>query len=180
MKLNFSKAGFPKAEQGTALVMALIFLAMTAVISTSVLNTGILEMKMVGNAQFQEEAFQSTEGVLDAIVANYQTNLPVTGGIGYTVCAAGVTGGDCNQSVITLPTGVGTVAGGVNLAYQAQRLGPLLAPLPFRQGEAEASSAGSFNVAIYEINANYDGRDAKLGYHDVFQGVAIRVAALGQ
>lgn len=169
-----------KQQQGSALIMALIFLAMTAIISSSVLNTGVLELKMVGNAQFQEEAFQATEGVLDAIVANYETNLPVVGGIGYTVCATGSSASGCNQSIISVPTSVSTVPSGVTLDYRAERLGPLLAPLPFRQSENEASSAGAFNVAIYEINANYDGRSAKLGYHDVFEGVAIRVAAAGQ
>lgn len=171
---------FQTKQQGSALIMALIFLAMTAIISSSVLNTGLLEMKMVGNAQFQEEAFQSTEGVLDAIVAGYETNLPVTGGIGYTVCADLTQVSGCNQASISISSAVSTVPTGVNLVYSAERLGPLLAPLPFRQGEDEASSAGAFNVAIYEVNANYDGRSAKLGYHDVFEGIAIRVAASGQ
>ncbi len=169
-----------KNQQGSTLIMSLIFLAMTAIISTSVLNTGVLELKMVGNAQFQEEAFQATEGVLDAVVANYETNLPIAGGVGYTICATGSNFTGCNQRTMTVPAHVGTVPTGVDLDYKAERLGPLLAPLPFRENESVASSAGAFNAAIFEINANYDGRGVKLGYHDVFEGVAIRVASGAQ
>jgi hypothetical protein len=168
-------------QSGAVLVVALIFMALTALISAGVLNSSLLEVKMVGNEQFKEEAFQTTEGVLDAIMAGYQNNLPVVGDVGYKVCAVGMgTGANCDAAVMRVPSTVSAVTTGVALTYQAERLGPLMAPMPFRQSEREASSAGAFNVALYEVNAVYDGRAVRLGHHEVFAGVAIRVAASSQ
>ncbi len=167
-------------QDGTILLIALIFLAMTAMISSSVLNTSVLEAKMVGNAQFKEEAFQVVEGVLDAILADYENNLPVAGDLGHTICGLNDSDPECDMSIMNLPAEVISVAHGVNLRFRAERLGPLLAPLPFRQSEDEVSSSDFFDVAIYEVNAGYDGRDVRLGHHAVFEGVAIRVASSGQ
>ncbi len=167
-------------QRGAVLLIALVFLAMTAMISSTLLTTSVLEAKMVGNSQFKEEAFQVTEGVLDAIVENYNRNLPVTGAVGNTICAAGDTSEGCNLSVISLSSNVTTVSTGVTLDYSAQRLGPLLAPLPIRLDDSRASSSDAFSVAIFELNAEYDGRDSRLSHHEVFEGVAVRVANAGQ
>lgn len=170
-----------KSQSGAVLVVALIFMALTALISAGVLNSSLLEVKMVGNEQFKEEAFQTTEGVLDAIVAGYANNLPIVGDVGYKVCATSMgASANCDAAVMTVPSTVSAVTTGVSLIYQAERLGPLMAPMPVRQSEKDASSAGSFNVALYEVNAIYDGRDVRLGHHEVFAGVAIRVAASSQ
>lgn len=171
---------FRQHQQGAVLVVAIIFLMLTALISTTVLKTSILEIKMVGNAQFKEEAFQKSEGVIHAITSNYTANLPISGGIGYKVCATGSTDNSCNAKTISLTSSVTDVASGVNLAYTAERIGPLLAPLPFRESADRASGAGSFNVARFEIDVEYDGRSAKLGHHRVTQGIAVKLAASSQ
>ena len=178
LKINKQVTLSRKAQQGAVLIVALVFLTLTALISVSVIGASAYQMKMAGNAQFKEDAFQVVEGVLDGIVAKYKVNLPVTGAVGYSICATGVSG--CDSQVIVLPSALTAVHTGVDLNYRAVRQGPLFAPLPFRQDDSGASSAGAFEIAMFELQVEYDGREEKLGHHEVFQGVAIKVASSGQ
>lgn len=164
-------------QRGAVLILAIVFLALTAMISSSVLYTGALETKMVGNAQFKEEAFQVAEGAVDAIVSDYSNTLPVTGGIGFTVCAPGDSDSSCNNFSLNVPQTVTTVPTGVSLTYRAQRMGPLDGGLPFVPNQEIADSAESFKVAVFEVQSVYDGRDVKLGFHEVVHGVGIKYSA---
>ncbi len=167
------------SQKGAVLIFALIIFAITSMISTTALQTGVLEVKMVSNSQFNEEAFQKAEALVNAITVNHD-DLAVTGEVGYTICGINNRSVSCNASLIDLPATITAVPTGANLSYQATRLGPLFAPLPFRLFEGEASSSGSFNVALFEINAEYDGRENRLGHYNINQGIAIKIAVSGQ
>ncbi|MFL0808790.1 MAG: pilus assembly PilX N-terminal domain-containing protein [Agarilytica sp.] len=169
-----------KKQTGAVLILALVFLAMTAMISSSVLNTSVLEVKMVGNAQFKEEAFQVAEGVLDGILTDYRTILPGTNKVSYTSCSSGSSASNCGDTSMTLPAAITAVSTGVDLSFQAKRLGPLEASMPVILDDTVASSAAQFSAALYETSAIYDGRDAKLGYQEVYEGIAVRVPANNQ
>lgn len=169
----------PQAQQGAVLIFALAIMLLTGIITATVMRTGILEVKMVSNSQFKEEAFQTTEAVLNAVTGD-TANFVVAGDVGYKVCAVGATDASCNSNSITVPTAITGVPAGVDLNYYMVRKGPLISPLPIRQDAANASSASSFNIAIFEVTAEYDGREEGFGHHTVFQGVGIKVASSAQ
>ena len=164
-------------QQGAVLIVALIFLALTAMISTTVMQTSVLEIKMANNEQLREEAFQQVQAVANAITAN-PNNLVVAGDIGYTICAIGATG--CGSATINLTSNVTSVPTGASLTYNVIRLGPLFAPLPFRVSEANAGSASVYKAALFEVNAAYDGVTAGLGQAQIAQGIAMRIAVGAQ
>lgn len=166
-------------QKGAVLVVALLFLLLTAMISTTAMQTSILEVRMSNNEQLKEEAFQQVQAVANAITAN-PTNLVVTGDVGYTICAVGVSGGSCDVSAINLPATITTVPAGAALNYSVERLGPLFAPLPFRVSENNAGSANAYKAALFEVDANYDGIAAGLGQATIAQGIAMRVAVGAQ
>ena len=42
-------------QAGSVLIMALVFLVLTSLIAVTSMNTNVLEIKMAGNLQFQED-----------------------------------------------------------------------------------------------------------------------------
>jgi len=164
-------------QQGAVLIVALVFLLLTAMISATVMQTSILEMKMAGNEQMREESFQRVQAIANAIAAD-TTNLVIAGDVGYKICATGASG--CNSTTINLAADVVDVPTGVTLDYYAERQAPLFAPMPFRLGENAAGSATAYQAAIFEIDATYDGTSANLGRARIAQGIAMRVAASSQ
>jgi len=166
-------------QQGAVLIFALLIMLLTGIISSTVMRTGILEVKMVSNSQFKEEAFQTTDAILNAVTAN-QANFVVAGDVGFKVCPLGASDTSCNSTSISVPTEITGVPSTVNLNYYMVRKGPLLSPLPIRQQASTASSASSFNIATFEVVAEYDGREAGFGHQVVYQGVGIKVASSAQ
>jgi hypothetical protein len=164
-------------QRGAVLIVALIFLLLTAMISGTVMQTSILEVKMAGNEQLQEEAFQQVQAIANAITAD-PDNIVVAGDVGFLICPAGVTG--CDSNAISLVTDITTVNDGVELEYYAERQAPLFAPMPFRMSEDNAGSAAAYSAALFEISARYDGTDLGLSRAEIAQGIAVRVANSGQ
>lgn len=163
-------------QQGTVIVIALIFLLLTGLISISAVKTSIFETKMASNEQLKEEAFQTVQGVINAVSADIN-NFVIAGDVGYLICPAGRSGCDANS--INLASHTSTITGS-NVSYDVTRLAPLFAPIPFRATEDNASSAKSYSAALFEINAEYDGSQDRLGQAAIAQGVAIKVANAGQ
>lgn len=165
-----------KRQQGTVIVIALIFLLLTGLISISAVKTSIFETKMASNEQLKEEAFQTVQGVINAVSADIN-NFVIAGDVGYLICPAGRSG--CDANAISLASHTSTITGS-NVTYDVTRLAPLYAPIPFRATEDNASSAKSYSAALFEINAEYDGSQDRLGQAAIAQGVAIKVANAGQ
>ena len=164
-------------QQGAVLVVALVFLLLTALISTTVMQTSVLEVRMANNDQLREEAFQQVQAVANAITAD-SNNLVVSGDVGFTICAVGVTG--CGAATITLASAITAVPVGATLTYQVERQGPLFAPIPFRVSESNAGSASAYKAALFEVDAQYNGVAAGLGQARIAQGIALRVAVGAQ
>lgn len=167
----------PKHERGAVLIVALIFMLLTAMISGTVMQTSILEVRMAGNEQLHEEAYQQVQAITNAVAAD-PDSIVVTGDVGYKICPAGTNGCDLNS--LTLLDALATTPIGVTLAYHVERLAPLFAPMPFRMSEDNAGSASAYSAALFEIDAQYDGSSAGLGRSHIAQGVAVRVANSGQ
>jgi Tfp pilus assembly protein PilX len=162
-------------NRGAALILAMIFLVLLALIAGTVMQTSIQEFQMAGNAQFREEAFQRAQAIAEEISEDLD-NFPVTGDVGYKICATGCNGTNFIQALTTA-----TVPTGVNVDYQVERQGPrFIESLPFRQSQAEVSSSPAFDAALFEVSVSIDGSAARLGSAEVVQGVAIRVASSSQ
>ena len=84
----------PEAQSGAVLILALIIMLLTGIVSTTVMRTSILEVKMVSNTQFKEEAFQKTESVVNAVTSD-KDNFVVAGDVGWRICGTGTTVSNC-------------------------------------------------------------------------------------
>ena len=56
-----------KTSHGSVLILALVFMLLLAVISTTAMQTALLQLRMAGNDQFLEEAFHKAEGIADEL-----------------------------------------------------------------------------------------------------------------
>ena len=86
---------FDSRQRGAILIVALIFLLLTAAVSITVMKTSVLEVRMAGNEQFSVEAFQKAQALSNAIAVN-PGNLVVTGDIGYRLCGTAAVDPDGN------------------------------------------------------------------------------------
>ncbi len=158
----------------------MVFLVLMTLVASTAMKFSVQEFQMAGNAEFREDAFQQAQAFASEISTDLD-NFPITGDIGYTICATGDTDTDCNGTNVIGDLESDTVPAGVTTNYQVVRQGPLFVEgLPFRQSQANASSAPAFDTAIFEVAANIDGTAARLGSATVVQGVAIRVASSSQ
>lgn len=174
--IDYAQLKKAQRQQGTVIVIALIFLLLTGLISVSAMKTSIFETKMASNEQLKEEAFQTTQGVINAITSDIN-NFIIAGDVGYKMCKAGAKG--CDSNAIALASSTATLTAN-NVEYHITRKAPLFAPIPFRASEENASSAKAYSAALFEVNAEYDGSQDRLGQAAIAQGVAIKVANAGQ
>ncbi len=177
---NYSNIDKRSGSRGAVLLLAMVFLVLMTLVASTAMKFSVQEFQMAGNAEFREDAFQQAQAIASEISTDLD-NFPITGDIGYTICATGDTDTDCNGTNVIGDLESDTVPAGVTTNYQVVRQGPLFVEgLPFRQSQANASSAPAFDTAIFEVAANIDGTAARLGSATVVQGVAIRVASSSQ
>ena len=164
-------------NKGVVLLLAMVFLLLLAILSATAMQTGILEFRMVGNEQFQEEAFQAAQAIVSAISSNGD-NFPEASEVGATICKVGDSSPACHETVyITLDSGLETVPPGVEVAYRVERVGPLYLPeLPVRLAQTSVSSSLAYNAAVFETQVRIDGTGVNLGVAELAQGVALLVA----
>jgi hypothetical protein len=168
-----------RRESGAVLLLAMVFLLLLAIISGTVIQTSILEFRMAGNEQFQEEAFQKAQAVVEKLSENI-AYFVVGGDVWDRRCDAGG-GAGCIGSVIALDPNVVSVPSGVELSYYVERQGPLsLDSLPVRVADSAGFSATAYDVAIFEATATVDGTAVRLGSASVVKGMAVRHVASGQ
>ncbi len=60
----------PRRQQGAALVIGLILLLVLTILAVSGVFTSTMELRMVGNSQNQERAFQAAEVAIEDALAN--------------------------------------------------------------------------------------------------------------
>lgn len=80
---------FSRTEQGTALVMALIFLLILTILGVTAMTTSSLQEKMAGNMRDQFMAMESVEAALRAgeqWLFDYRTRFGATSGPPPTIC----------------------------------------------------------------------------------------------
>ena len=161
--------------RGSALLLALVFLALLGMLAGGALQRGILSLRLAGNAQFREEAQQQAESLVDAL-AQEPANFPVSAGIGHTLCIPGDPDEVCAGDLAALPQRLRTVPERVELNYRVSRRRPLfLGRLPRRLDQSEVSSSRAFHAAVFEAQARVDGAAMRLGTAEVARGVAVLV-----
>ena len=164
-------------QRGAVLLLSMIFLLLLAMVAGTTMHTTTLEVRMAGNNQFREEAFQQAQAVATAI-ADDEDNFPVTGGVGYTLCGSGDTDADCDATTVDVDAAILAAPGGVDVSYRVERQGPaVIEGVPFRQAQNRASSSLAFDAAVFETAVAVDGSSVRLGSAEVAQGVARLVAS---
>lgn len=105
------------AQQGAALLTALIMLIAVTLLSLASLGTSMMELRMSGNEESSMLAFQSAQAAVDAVIDQDEKspstaikNFAVVGALGYTKCSPNTPVGtpgypaSCQATDITLPT----------------------------------------------------------------------------
>ncbi|MEH6570082.1 MAG: PilX N-terminal domain-containing pilus assembly protein [Halioglobus sp.] len=162
-------------SSGAVLLLAMVFLLLIAMIAASVMHTSAMELRMAGNDQFREEAFQQVQGIVAAI-SQRKENFPVTGPISYMLCANSAAIEGCSADLPPLDSTLVAISSGVRLSYSVHRQGPtLLKALPFRIDQGIVSSSLAYDAAVFETRVQIDGSAVGLGSAQVAQGIAIMV-----
>jgi len=144
------------AQQGFALVVALIVLMGVTVLSLAAVKSSKLSLRMAGAEEGKVNAFQTAQSALDAIISN-PGNLPTVGKL--------------NQSNgVTLTGSAFTTTGSDSITASAKRTADCLAPP--RSGN-NASSLTAFSAFAYEADVEVDKVSSGLGRSDMTQGYII-------
>ena len=167
-------------SSGAVLLLAMVFLLLIAMIAASVMQTSAMELRMAGNDQFREEAFQKVQGIASAISSRAE-NFPISSPISYQLCANSVATHGCSADLAALDASIVAVPTGVSLSYSVERRGPaLLKALPFRIEQGAASSSLAYDAAVFETLVQLDGSSERLGSAQVALGIAIAVTDSAQ
>lgn len=159
------------AQRGVALAVALIILVITTLIALSASRFTVLELKQATNFETVREAQQSSQSVVDTIIGN-RDNLPVTGGVGYSVCinSPGHTS-DCDEYATLPPSVFAAEISKGQVSGRGTRQSPLLGPPPRGTG----ASLAKFSAARFNVSGRYDRTEDRLSRSDVDQGVIVLV-----
>jgi hypothetical protein len=162
-------------SSGAVLLLAMVFLLLIAMIAASVMQTSAMELRMAGNDQYREEAFQKVQGIASAI-SRRRENFPISSPISYQLCASSATTDGCHADLAALDSAIVGAPPGVSLSYSVERRGPaLLKALPFRIEQGSVSSSLAYDAAVFETHVQFDGSAAGLGSAQVAQGIAVMV-----
>lgn len=160
----------PTLQTGTALLTALVILLMMSLTALSAVRFSTMGVRMGANEELAVEAFQTTQSVVDATLAD-PDNVRVQGIVGERFCTAGVQG--CSGLYqIQLADGLfdQAIADG-KIQIEVERMGPDLAPPP----RATGSSLTRFKAARFRVGGTYDETGAGLSRDEIDQGVLILV-----
>lgn len=164
-----------RSVRGAALLLALVFLLLLAMLAATVMRTSILQLHMAGNDQFMEEAVHQAQAVATELSLRAE-NFYLRSAVDEINCPEGDMDPGCNYTRLP-PLVQAMVPDGVALDYRVTRQAPLLwRGFPIREAEAIASSSTRFDAAMFEILVQVDGAGISLGSARIAQGIAVRVA----
>jgi PilX N-terminal len=170
------EAMHPNSNRGAALLLALVFMLLLAIVAATVMRTGALQLRMAGNDQFLEEAFHQAQAVATRLSLDAR-NFPLDMEAGDVNCPQSSEDPGCDYRLLTVPSDA-QLPEGVSLDYRVIRKDPLRwRGFSVRESEGVASSSASFDAAIFDIDVRIDGSGKKLGSAHSVQGIAVRVPA---
>ena len=167
-----------KTSHGTVLILALVFMLMLAVISTTAMHTALLQLRMAGNDQFLEEAFHKAEAIADEL-SQSPDNFLLDTEVGHSNCPPDPKILDCEFRLLPVPVSAST-SEGYEIDYRITRQDPLLwQDFPMRESQATVPNSRTFDAAIFEVDVRVDGSRKRRGSAHVVQGVAVRAMLVG-
>ena len=169
--MNKTRSG--RRQDGSVLLMALVFLVLTALIAVTIMDTSVLEIKMAANQQFKVEANQHAEGVIRDVMDKYDDpanpSLPISIPYGSIYCATSDTDADCDEKSLYISAKLeDAVPAGVDLLYRGTRLHSQKATV----GTTETASSGQ-TFHYIEMFADYDGVSVGLSSSRIAAGLKI-------
>jgi len=163
-------------QAGAILILALVFLALLGMLSSTLMQTSVFELRMARNLQFQLEAFHRAQGVASAI-ADRSDNFQVDGGVGQVSCKNVNSTPGCTASIAVNDPNIVSVPAGVNIDYQIERLGPLFQKgFPVRLAQDQVSSSVAYDAAVFETRVKVDASSVGQGTSHVALGFAVLTA----
>lgn len=176
MKIVSGKSPF-LSSSGAVLLLALVFMLLLSVIAASVMQSAILQLRMAGNDQLQEEALHQAQAIAGELSLD-PDNFLLTAEVGDANCPPGRQDAGCDQSRLQIPASVSELDG-YALDYRVVRQEPLLwRGFPIREAEHSVSSSTGFDAALFEIDVQLDGSDKRLGSAHIVQGMVVRVPVI--
>ena len=167
-----------KTSHGSVLILALVFMLMLAVISTTAMHTALLQLRMAANDQFLEEAFHKAEAIADEL-SQSPDNFLLDTEVGHSNCPLDPKILDCEFRLLPVPVSAST-SEGYEIDYRITRQDPLLwQDFPMRASQATVLSSRTFDAAIFEVDVRVDGSRKRRGSAHVVQGVALRAMLVG-
>jgi hypothetical protein len=158
----------------------MVFLLLLAMIAASVMQTSAMELRMAGNDQFREQAFQKVQGIA-SVISSRAENFPTLSPISYLLCANRAATDGCDADMAALEASIVAVSPGVSLSYSVERRGPaVLKALPFRIEQGAATSSLAYDMAVFETLVQLDGSAGRRGSAQVVLGIAIAVTDSAQ
>jgi Tfp pilus assembly protein PilX len=164
-------------QRGAALFTALMFLVVLTLISLAAMRSSTLEMRMATNDEARLTAFQRTQAVIDATIAE-PDNMKVIGAVGRRTCTGASAsdtpdGLDCDVYDIDLAddTFDADVVDGIT-KIAVTRLSPAESPAPRSLG----TSAAVYSVATFKVDAAYDATEDGLGRGRIVEGVMVLIS----
>ena len=178
--MNISTSYHSHANQrGSVMLVAMIFLLLTSVIALTTMNTSILEIKMAGNQQYQEEAIQVAEGAIDQVI--YLHNDPVnptlplnSANLGERFCKTTSTNTECvYKTMYITPELMADIA---RVLPDGTDPDTIIDFWAYRKSSTSASrsgedSAGSVLHSYFEIFSDFQG--SKVGLSDSFLAIGV-------
>lgn len=161
-----------RRQEGTVLILALVFVLMLALLAGMVMRTGVLQIRMAGNDQFQEEARQLAYAIT-AVLPMHPDNFSLDVEMGHTACAPGSESPDCDSTDLQGP-GEALVIDSYEVDYRVTRLDPLLWQAELVAGSADDENGGpAEDIAVFEVDVRVDGGANRLGSAHVIQGMVV-------
>ena len=170
-----------RKSRGAVLLLALLFLLLMAMVAATVMQTSILEIRMAGNDEHREQAFQKAQAVAGAILNNAD-NFPMNTSVGQIICSPADSDGKCDESLfISISPALELSAEGVLVDFNVARQGPLiLNSPPLRNLQRSSSSSLAYDAALFETHVVVDGQSVGRGRSEVVHGVAVLIASATQ
>lgn len=151
-----------RKQSGSVLLMALVFLVLTAMIAVTIMDTSVLEIKMAANQQFREEAAQHAEGIVGEVAGNYEDQMTPSVQVGTIFCDVSES---CDQNTLSISSDLKSkIPVGVNLSYQAEKTGEDPAP----------GGEGNYTDYFFEMSVDYDGVNKGLSSSNIAVGLKQR------
>ena len=169
MNNSFRYRTSPLRQSGAILIIALVFLVVITLLTTSAMSSSKIGLFLAQNEESRISADQLAQALADAIVAN-PASTPVVGQSGFRFCTAG--GYSCDRTDLPVPNP--TLQGEIDSSHMSasvERTGTLFKPPP----RVVESSIDKFTSASFTVTTTFDRVDDGLGYQQVTEGVMVLV-----